>query len=169
MLAENYEGDQRFLYRAEVDGEQRCILSFVPPHRVQQRGLPNVAMAGYLKVAPDQGGKITAENFVTNEPFIDFLHDVIAHHAPEDPVFIEAVKEQKEGMIVIIDSRVQNPGGDLEMKDVFGWFQVEKSELVPDSYQRNPKHFLVSESGFSKLEPFLYKKLVAAFRELPAV
>ena len=97
------------------------------------------------------------------------FHDVIARHAPEDPVFQKAAQMQEEGMVVVIDSRVENPGGELDMKDVFGWFQVEKGEVIPESYQRNPKHFLVSDNGFSKLEPFLYKKLIAAFRELPAV
>jgi hypothetical protein len=160
------EDERIFLYRAEVESEVRHMISLLPPFDVQRQGLPGASVAGFLAEPPEAGGKLLGDNFTPNEMFVDFLHAVIAEWAPKNPDFLEAARAQGEGMVVVIDGRTPDPGGELMPEDLFGWFTVKAGEVLRDSYEPNPRHALLSDHGFFRLEPFLHEKLLDTLRRI---
>ncbi len=112
-----------------------------------------------------EGERVTPENFALNRMFVDFMQQVIAQHAPSLPGFQAEASRQGEGWLYVIDQRTPDPEGAVPGQDVIGGFAVKGGAIVPDSYQPNPNHSLLSEAGFFNLGPELHRKLLGELKQ----
>src|ERR1041385_876378 len=139
------------------------VLSIVPPEEGTKEGLPGEAIIGAL---PPNVTSVNPIDFRPNPVFIDFMHTVISRYAPLSKDLQNAAKHQAEGWIYIIDCRVPDPQGAVGGEDVIGAFKVESGAIVPDSYQRNDHHLLVSKRGPFCLDDWLSSKLLEETQSL---
>jgi hypothetical protein len=127
----------------------------LPLEQVFERGLPPEAILGMLLRPLAPGERITPELFARNRVFVDFLHAVIARRGPALSGLLAEALRQGEGWVYIIDQRTRNPQGHIPPEDIVGVFAVRGGEIVPGSYQPCPKHRILSDDGFFRLEPEL--------------
>jgi hypothetical protein len=150
-----------FICRAEVDGGVTDYVTLLPPELFFARGLCPEAVVGVVSRPFDSIERITPDVFSRNRVFVDFMHDVIARNAPDDPSFQAAAHRQHDGYIYIIDQRTPQPAGTVPPEDIVGAFKVVNGVADRESYWRNPKHVILSSSnGFFNLGPHLQQTLL---------
>lgn len=103
---------------------------------------------------------VTVANFRPNKPFVDLLHGVIAAQGPELPALQAEARRQVSGWIYVIDGRTPTPDGEVPPHDIIGVFEVKTGAIVPNSYQANPNHRILSADGLFRLEPTLHERLM---------
>ena len=123
----------------------------VPERTAFARGLAPEAIIGVLLQPVDQVASITPAVFARNRVFVDFLHDVIARRGAELPGLIAEARRQGEGWVYVIDQRTRDPKGRVPPEDIVGVFAVQGGRIVTGSYQRSPKHLILSADGFFQL------------------
>jgi len=144
-------------------GGEYGVLSVLPPEEGMREGLPPQAIIGTL---PPNVTSINPLDFTPNPVFVNFMHTVISRYAPLSEDLQNAAKGKPEGWIYIIDCRVTNAQGEVEKEDVIGAFRIEAGVIVPDSYQGNNNHLLVSKRGPFCLDAWLTRKLLEETRSL---
>jgi hypothetical protein len=88
------------------------------------------------------------------------MHEVISRRAAMLPGLRAEARRQGDGWLYLIDRRTPNPQGRVPPEDVVGVFRVSGGDLVPGSYQRNPKHLILSSNGFVQLGTELQSCLI---------
>jgi hypothetical protein len=166
MAGERVLDERVHIYEVVVEGQPRTVLSFLPKERVFSKGLAGPAIIGSLRKGVADGGELEADNLVINPAFVTLLHRVIATHAPTDPAFQRAAREQSEGWMYVIDRRTPTPGGHVPAEDIIGSFEVREGVATAASYQPFRSHRLVSERGLFQLDRFLHPKLMDALMQL---
>jgi hypothetical protein len=155
-----------WIYRAETQTGPHDLVSLVSPDIAIEHGFAGTAIVGECTHLPEEGEHITAANFRPNGAFVQLLHDVIAHQAPQLPGLQAEARRQRQGWVYIIDARTPTPGGHVPPYDVIGSFEVRDGEVAPDSYRPNGNHKLLTEDGLFVLEPALHEKLMERINEL---
>jgi hypothetical protein len=159
--------DERVLiYEVVVDGKPQSMLSFLPLSHVQSHGLAGPAIIGSLRKRTPDGGSLAPDNIAINRDFVALLHRVIAAHAPTDPAFANAAREQGEGWMYVIDRRTPTPGGDVPAEDIIASFKIANGAVVEGSYEPFASHRLVTERGMFRLDRFMQPKLMEALMAL---
>jgi hypothetical protein len=154
-------GTEVFICRADIDGRFADYVTLLPPETFFARGLCREAVVGLVSRPSESIERITPDVFSRNRVFVDFMHDVIARSAPDDPSFQAAAQQQRDGYIYIIDQRTPDPTGTVPPEDIVGAFKVVNGAADRESYWRNPKHLILSSSnGFFNLGPYLQKTLL---------
>ena len=125
------------------------------------RGLVPQAIVGVLKRPPVVGQQMKPEDFARNRPFVDYLHDFLKRELPKVPAMRAEARRQGKGWVYVIDRRTPMPAGEVPTHDIIGAVEVRDGELVPDSYQPNPNHVILSDRGLFQLDPQLHARLVA--------
>jgi hypothetical protein len=137
--------------RVQTPDGVKDYVTCVPHQTAFQRGLAPEAIIGLLLKPVDQISAITPEVFSSNRVFVDFLYAVIARRCPELPGMLAEARRQGDGWVYVIDQRTRNPEGHIPPEDILGVFTVQGGKLMPDSYQRCPKHMILSADGFFRL------------------
>jgi hypothetical protein len=159
-------GRTTWVCRVQKPGEgPEDLVTFLPPEETFTSGLIPEAIVGVLKAPIKEGEAITPENFVRNKVFNDFMHEFIAQVGPELKGLKAEARRQGEGRVYLIDARTATPEGQVPPQDIFGSFLVKAGQLVAGTYNRNPKHVLLSKDGFFRLPAELNERLK---RELTA-
>ena len=138
------------------EGERlRDYVTLVTSEIFNSRGLVPEAVVGVLSRTLELDEQITPEVFVRNRVFVEFMHDVIARHAPIDRAFQAEASRQVNGWVYVIDQRTPDPSGTVPPEDIVGGFEIVNGKLIPESYQPNPAHRILSSKGFFDLGPTL--------------
>jgi hypothetical protein len=154
-------GTEVFICRADIDGGVTDYVTLLPPETFFARGLCPEAVVGVVSRPFESIERITPDVFSRNRVFVDFMHDVIARNAPDDPSFQAAARRQGDGYIYIIDQRTPDPAGTVPPEDIIGAFKVIGGAADPASYWQNPNHVILSSSnGFFNLGPNLQNALL---------
>jgi hypothetical protein len=124
------------------------------------RGLVPQAIVGVLKRPPVVGQALKPEDFARNRVFVDYLHDFLKRELPKAPAMRVEARRQGKGWVYVIDRRTPTPAGEVPPHDIIGAVEVRDGELVPDSYQPNPNHVILSDRGLFQLDPQLHARLV---------
>jgi hypothetical protein len=138
--------------RVDTDDGTRDFVTLVTPEIFGSRGLVPEAIVGVLSRLLEDDERITQDVFSRNSVFVEFMHEVIARHAPKDSAFQAEARRQGNGWIYIIDQRTPDPGGTVPSEDIIGGFQIANGKVISESYQRNSKHRIFSSKGFFNLE-----------------
>ena len=152
-----------YLYTVQSKRGPYSVLSVLAPEEDIQDGLPPEAIIGTL---PASVTSVNPIDFKPNPAFVNFMHKVIRRYAPLHKDLQDAAKRKGEGWIYIIDCRVAEPQGEVEKEDLIGAFKIESGVIVPDSYQRNNGHLLVSKRGTFRLGDWLESKLLEETRSI---
>jgi len=139
------------VYPTKTPGGLREYVSCLPHEHVFAHGLAPEAIIGVLLRKLKPGEAITPEVFARNRVFVDFMHEVIARRGPELPGLIAEARLQREGWVYIIDQRTRTPQGEVPPEDIVGCFQAKDGVVIPASYQRSPRHLILSADGFFQL------------------
>jgi hypothetical protein len=143
------------LCRVETPEGFKDYVTLVSPEVSFKQGLAPEAILGVLSRPVDAGQPISPAVFAGNPVFVQFLHDVIARHAPTEPSCQSHARQQGTGWLYIIDQRTATPDGDVPAEDIVGGLEVKQGEVVAGSYRPNPNHRILSERGFFQVSPFL--------------
>ena len=141
------------------DGE-RYYVTLLPPELIRSQGLAPEAILGVLSRPLGPGERITSDIFSRNSVFVDFLHEVIARHAPGQPALQVEAKRLGNGWVYVIDRRTRDPQRGVPPEDILGAFEVKDRAVVAASYRRSPNHRILSADGFFQLEPELRQCLM---------
>jgi hypothetical protein len=152
-------GNDIFVCRVEEPDGFKDYVTLLSPDTIFSRGLCPEAIVGMLSRLLADHERITPEVFSRNRVFVEFMHEVIARHAPRDANFQAEARRIGEGWIYLIDQRTPDPGGTVPPHDVVGSFKVSRGEVVAGSYTRNPNHVILSPDGFFSLGPNLDRAL----------
>jgi hypothetical protein len=162
-----------FTYRVKIADGRHDVVSPVDARWLSEHGygLAEQAIVGVLSRRIDDGGEIVPENFRPNQPFVDFLHELLAAEAPQtDDARLQAAR-QREGYLYLIDGRTPDPGGRVPPEDIIGAIAIQAGKLMPGTYQRNDRHRLLTSNGFfvlsAELEVTLLNRLRAACAQQP--
>ena len=153
-------GDGFYVYRVRFQDGFKDVVSLVPHDNAFESGLAAEAIIGMRASFSDSSEPITAATFQPNKPFVQFLHDVIASHAPDLVGLREAARRQGNGWVYVIDARTPTPAGHVPPHDIIGAFEVKEGVVVPGSYRPNENHQLLSANGIFRLEPTLREHLM---------
>lgn len=137
-----------------------AYVTLTPQDQLPVRGIAPQEIVGQI-IDPEQPG-IAPDNFARNRVFVEFLHGVIARHAPSLPGLIDEAQRQGEGVVVIVDGRAETPADGVPPEDIVGAFQVAGGRIVEDSYRPNPNHRILGPRGFFRIEPELQRRLLEA-------
>jgi hypothetical protein len=132
----------------------------LPLEHVFQHGLAPEAIVGVLLRPLESDESITPGVFARNKVFVEFMHSVIARHAPLLPGLIAEAERLFEGCVCVIDQRTPTPNDGVPPEDIVGVFEVKNGRVVPGSYQACPKHMVLSERGFFQLDADLQRCLM---------
>ena len=146
--------------RVDAGDSMRDFVTLVPSEIFSSRGLVSEAIVGVLSRLLEDDERITPDVFTRNSVFVEFMHEVIVRHAPKDPTFQAEARRQGNGWIYIIDQRTPDPAGTVPPEDIVGSFQIANGKVIPESYQSNPKHLILSSKGFFDLGANLNGALV---------
>jgi hypothetical protein len=146
--------------RVQTPEGPKDYVTLLPPDAVREQGLAPEAIVGELAHPLGMGESIQPENFARNRVFVDFLHEVIARHAPQQPGFQAEARRLGNGWLYLLDQRTPTPQGPVPSEDILGAFQIQNGEVVPGSYQASSRHRILSSSGFFRLEPGLHRCLL---------
>lgn len=150
------------IYLVEIPGEgMQNIVSVLPEETAFVKGLVPQAIVGKLLKPLAEGGTLTPGNFARNTEFVDFLHEIVARYGPDEADLVAEAKRLGSGRLYVIDGRTPTPQRDVPPHDIIGSFGVEGGVVARDSYERNPNHVILSELGFSVLDPPLQVRLLA--------
>jgi hypothetical protein len=137
--------------RVDTPEGKKDLVTCLSHDLVFRRGLPKEAIIGILQRPLEPGERITPGIFAHNRFFVDFMHEIIARSGPELTGLIAEARRQGKGWVYIIDQRTRNPRVNIPPQDVIGAFAVENGQVVPNSYQHNPNHMILSADGFVHL------------------
>lgn len=142
-------------------GEKRKVLSPLSLEEISKIGeLRQEAIIGSVT-----GENLCTENFRPNQLFIDFMQNIIKTKAPQDYSVQNAALQQKEGWLYIIDCRALNASQEeTSPEDIIGAFEVKNGKIIPNSYQPNINHSILSINGLFQLPPPLDMLLFEAIR-----
>ncbi len=144
------------------------ILSVLDPSEVEQLGgIPGPAVVGVFIRLPSAGEPVGADQVRVNPKFVEFLHNIIARWAPDDPDLIEAARLQVDGWVYVLDGRTPTPQGRVPTEDVIGAFEVRSGAVVAGSYYASHEYKPFTERGVLKLTPFLHERFVYELTQLP--
>lgn len=133
-------------------GRPERIVTFLEPDEIDRLGgVPPEAVVGIL----DGNGGLQV-----NGVFREFLHEAVAAVAPLDPEMQAAARVHPGGRFVYVDSRCPSEVVDVPLEDVIGWFSVRGGEVVPGSYQPNPEHKILNDSGYSEVIEVMRRAMV---------
>lgn len=141
------------------EGEKHYV-TLLPPDLVFSKGLIPEAIVGVLLRPLSEGEPITSDLFARNSVFVQFMHQVIARHAPDQPDCQDEARRLGTGWIFIIDRRTKTPQGPVPPEDIIGALKVHGGTVVPDSYQASSNHLILSPDGFFRLTPGLHQALL---------
>jgi hypothetical protein len=134
-------------------------LSPLSPEEVNRIGeLKGEAIVGFIS---DYTFRL--DTFIPNKLFINFMQQVIAIKALQDPLFQSTAMEKQEGWIYIIDDRASELEEPLP-EDIIGVFEVKIGNLILDSYRPNENYAIFGKRGLFQLPPFLSKAVIEALR-----
>jgi hypothetical protein len=154
--------------RVDTEEGKKDYVTVLPPEVMFKDGLAPEAIVGILTRPLESGESITPEVFARNKVFVDFLHKVIARHAPNAPACQAEATKLGNGWIYIIDQRTPTPGGPVPPEDILGAIEVKNGTIVEGSYQASPNHRILSQRGFFRLDPELHQRLVEELAALKA-
>ena len=157
-----------FICEAHTDDGPRAYVTILPPKVTFTQGLIPKSIVGTLPVGIPAGQPIDPESFIANTVFKDFLHEIIARHAPQEAGFKEEARERQGGLVVVTDCRTPKPEGPVPTEDIFGIFEIPLSGTDQPTYQRNPNHRLLTLNGFFQLPGELHQRLLEALAALMA-
>lgn len=142
-----------FVYDVNVAGKNVQMVSPISGDWLFKHGygLPTEAVFGLLIRSVKEGGLFLPHKFRENLRFVKFLHQIIAQHVYEDSNLYEEAARQGQGFIYLIDKRTPDLNGHIPPEDIFGYIRVESGHPIPESYEANYKHLLLTENGFFKL------------------
>jgi hypothetical protein len=142
------------VYACRVDTPEgtRDYFTLLTPDVVSSQGLAPESIIGMLLRPLGTGESITPEVFARNRVFVDFMHDVFARYAPQQPGCQSEAKRLGDGWICIIDQRTPTPKGPVPPEDIIGVIEVKGGAVVPGSYRASHKHMILSPNGFFQLE-----------------
>jgi hypothetical protein len=145
------QGRAVFVYHTGGDAGEQRLVSIVDPDTVFASGLCPEAILGTL--LPGADGRLSPDAFRPNPVFIEYLGRLIAENIGHvEGVRLEA-QRQGSGYVCILDGRTATPEGVVPPSDIIGAVDVNDGEVVPDSYQHNPNHRLLTGDGFFVLPP----------------
>lgn len=131
------------VYDTDIDGETKFYHSFVGKDLILKHGLKGSVISGKFE-KPDDGGSY--DNFIANSQFkktvFHFVHTIMR----QDPNLIKAAENQIEGYVYVIDKRVADPNGRVELFDILGSFKVENKRL--GTFEGNANYQIKSVNGF---------------------
>jgi hypothetical protein len=148
------------VFSITIEEVNRVCLSVLPKKMVEDKGLHNKAIAGFLKT-----GQVDPEGFIENQAFKEFLHQVMAAYLPKQEAFLEQGKTTGTGYVYLVDKRTKNTKGDVPMQDIIGALNFENGDLVPDSYLPNRNYKLLTGKGFFQLPYSLEQNLLEAINQ----
>lgn len=143
------------VFRAHTPDGVKDYVTCLPSEQVFARGLAREAIIGVLRRPLEPGERITPAVFVRNPAFEDFLHEMVARRGPQVPGLKAEARRQREGWVYIVDQRTRTPQGHVPPEDIVGVFAVERGKIALESYERSPKHLILSVDGFFQLGPEL--------------
>ena len=149
-----------YIVTVNINNKLQEIVSLLSPEIINQKQIPSQAIIGMLSKPLGQNEQINLNNFIPNQPFVDFLHTVIAKYAPQIPELQDRAEKQGKGWVYIIDARCPNLLGRILPEDIIGSFNVKNGQISSESYQKNKEHLILSCHGFFKLESRLQKCLI---------
>jgi hypothetical protein len=152
--------DRFYVCRVETPEGQQDYVTLLPPEIAFRSGLAPEAIVGVLSHPLEPDERITPDVFVRNRIFVDFLHQVIARHASNQPGFQEETKRIGKGWVYVIDQRTPTPRGAVPPEDIIGAFEVKDGEVVLGSYRASPQHRILSANGFFRLDAELHRCLL---------
>lgn len=156
-----------YIYPVENEGTRQDLLAILPPEEGFEMGLPVEAIAGVFSVPIESEADIAPEHFARNPNFVEMLQQAIALCAPTLPEVLAQAQAIGDGHIYVIDSRTPDPDGEIPSEDILGAFEAQGGNLVPDSYQPNPHHRLLSSDGLLfQLDSRIRDRLLADIRAL---
>src|SRR5262249_4525582 len=120
--------------RVNTPEGMKDFITCLPHEYVFKHGLAPEAIVGELAHPLGADEAITPAIFARSRVFVDFLHDVIARRAPDQPGRIAEARRQGNGWVAVIDQRTPTPRGAVPPEDVLGLFEVKDGEVVPGSY-----------------------------------
>lgn len=148
------------------NGDPQYYYSILAHEELFDHGLITQAIAGKFHVQDElnEDTLMDGSNFSQNPAYIEVIHKTISENGPQQKSLIAEAKRQKDGVVVVIDKRVKDPGSGVPPEDIVGLFKVENSILL--EYQANPNYLLWTEKGFSDIGPELTAILVNEIRKL---
>jgi hypothetical protein len=85
---------------------------------------------------------------------------LLSQNILQDKDLHEEAQRLGKGYVYLIDGRAQDPQGDVPFEDILGWVKVQDGRIIPNSYQRNFDHLLLTENGFFMLPSGLESTLM---------
>jgi hypothetical protein len=164
-ISARFTGDRAgyFVYVIAVPNQGvKDVLSFLPSERVFREGLATEAVIGHRVRSRETNDPIKPENFHENPAFVDLLHRVVAAHVPDHAAFRQEARRQGNGWVYVIDQRTPTPAGEVPPEDIIGSFEIREGRVVPNTYQRNDKHRLLTSRGIFKLDDSVHASLLDA-------
>jgi hypothetical protein len=138
-----------FAYPVITDAGERYYVAMVEPEWVDEHGLPLDAILG---LAPHRDlDELEPAEFRENGPFLRFLSRVIWEDVDRVEVLQLEAAIQGRGHVYLLDGRNPNRDGRVPAEDVVGTVRVEDGLLVPQSFEHNPRHRLLTARGFFRL------------------
>lgn len=149
-----------FVCRVETPNGVSDYVTLLSPDTAFSQGLPPEAIVGVLAHPLKANEQITPDIFSRNRVFVEFIHEVIARHAPNHAGLQAEAQRQGDGFVYIIDQRTKDPRGTVPPEDIIGGFEVKDGEVMPESYRRNSNHVILSPDGFFRLDSTLHQRLL---------
>jgi hypothetical protein len=144
-----------YISRVDTPEGRRDYVSLLPP----ENGLITASIIGMFR-APESGPPvISQETFARNGVFVDLLHAVIRREAPKLSAYLDEARHVRNGPVYVIDRRAAEDST-VQPEDVFGVFEARNHQIMPDFYEPNPTHRLLSDRGFFQLETELHAALM---------
>ncbi|CAN5394290.1 hypothetical protein BH10PLA1_BH10PLA1_08120 [soil metagenome] len=144
---------------ASDDGDKYYI-TVLPTDVVFSKGMISECILGVLHRALAAGESITPDIFTVNPVFVKFLHEIIARYGAEDEGCQNEAKRLGTGWVYVLDGRTKTPRGTVPSQDILGAFEAKDGQLLPDRYRFSPNHKILTEDGFFRLSPKLYRLLL---------
>jgi hypothetical protein len=153
--------------KVETASGPSYYVTLLPVELATRDGIAADAIVGVLTRPPGPDGSIAPDTFSQNAAFVARMQDVVRRVSPTLTGFREAAQAQGQGWVYVIDQRTATPGGQVPSTDVVGGFEVQDGHVVEGSYTPNPKHRLLTERGFFRLDPALAAALLESLGASP--
>jgi hypothetical protein len=150
------------------DGEPQDLVVLKPAAWQPAYGIWPELVLGRLINLQESGSPIEHTNFSPNDGFVQYLHQFIARHAPQQRALQATAHRQQQGWVYLIDQRPPVPTFDAAVKegkeDIIGGFAILDGHI--GAYHPNPAHRLFSAKGWCQLgyalEQLLLKDVMLA-------
>ena len=134
-------------------GKRQRVVTYLSDAELgQMGGLPPQGVVGIL---------LDDDSLQVNTVFREYLHEVIASAAPQDPDLQRAAAECGEGRLVYVDARIPETVDPVPDEDIIGWFRVRDGRIVDGSYLPNPHHRIQGAYGFTAVVGGIRQSLVS--------